>query len=173
MVLYLIYDKIILSFIVVLIFTILLSIHSSLKKKFRKFVEEMLKSLNGKEVLIVIAHPDDETIFFFPTMKSLISKGVKVNILCLSNGDYDGLGNIREKEMQALKQHLSLNSVEVINNDKLKDDITKFWDTQIVANEILQYIVRNTNKQIGAIFTFDQRGVSKHPNHISCYNGIM
>ena len=70
-----------------------------------------------------------------------------------------------------LQKHLNLNSVEVINKEELKDDITKYWDTDVVAQEIKSYLAKNDN--IGIIFTFDDQGVTCHPNHISCKNGLL
>src|SRR5204863_2295762 len=69
-------------------------------------------------VLLLIAHPDDEVLFFAPTVLALANKsphGVHHNpddsggwrgpsqvfIFCLSTGDADGLGAIRAKELEA------------------------------------------------------------------------
>lgn len=41
-----------------------------------------------KEALLVIAHPDDECMFFAPTIIGLQERGIKVNILCLSTGEF-------------------------------------------------------------------------------------
>ena len=40
-------------------------------------------------LLLVIAHPDDEAMFFGP----LLSSSCNVSILCLSNGNYKGNNN--------------------------------------------------------------------------------
>lgn len=37
-------------------------------------------------VLIITAHPDDETMFFAPSILSLIAQNITVEALCLSNG---------------------------------------------------------------------------------------
>jgi N-acetylglucosaminylphosphatidylinositol deacetylase len=36
--------------------------------------------------LIVTAHPDDETMFFAPTVLHLVEQGLRVALLCLSTG---------------------------------------------------------------------------------------
>jgi N-acetylglucosaminylphosphatidylinositol deacetylase len=41
---------------------------------------------SARRALLVIAHPDDESMFFAPTLHSLHSQGASVRILCLSNG---------------------------------------------------------------------------------------
>ena len=56
------------------------------------------KSRN-KNTLFVLAHPDDECMFFTPTICQMREEG-NLYILVLSNGGYDGLGKIREKEME-------------------------------------------------------------------------
>jgi hypothetical protein len=40
----------------------------------------------GQRVLFVIAHPDDEAMFFVPTVVQLVNSGVQVHLLCLSSG---------------------------------------------------------------------------------------
>ena len=47
-------------------------------------VEDVIKS-PGK-VLLVTAHPDDETVFFAPTVTALHSSGHEVYLLCLTTG---------------------------------------------------------------------------------------
>jgi N-acetylglucosaminylphosphatidylinositol deacetylase len=39
-----------------------------------------------QRVLLVVAHPDDETLFFSPTLLGLAAQGNVVHILCLSAG---------------------------------------------------------------------------------------
>jgi N-acetylglucosaminylphosphatidylinositol deacetylase len=44
--------------------------------------------LSGKRILLLIAHPDDEAMFFAPTLLALTRPelGNHVKILCLSSG---------------------------------------------------------------------------------------
>ena len=56
---------------------------------------------NGhSRILILTAHPDDECMFFAPTILGLNAtlENLEVSSLCLSVGNADGLGAIREKE---------------------------------------------------------------------------
>ena len=54
------------------------------------------------DVLLVTAHPDDEAMFFAPTMLFYASHpNVRTHILCLSNGDADGKGQEREQELRS------------------------------------------------------------------------
>ena len=51
----------------------------------------------SKKVLLVTAHPDDEALFFSPTLLA-VPRGVQVFSLCLSYGDSEGLGKVRKEE---------------------------------------------------------------------------
>ena len=157
--------------------------------------------------LLIVAHPDDESMFFFPILNAITNsrKGNNNNttlpkimngskhtkdstyILCLSNGGYDKLGHVREKEMyNACKKCYGLdrNHVKVINNDKMQDNPFMHWNENIVADTIQSYIqeiVRDRssciiNNQMMhyeiCIFTFDNYGVSGHLNHIFTSHGV-
>lgn len=70
-------------------------------------------------VLIVIAHPDDECMFFGPTITSLrtLTKS-KVHVLCLSTGNADGLGTLRKKELVKSCQILGVPASQVKSLEK-------------------------------------------------------
>jgi len=58
--------------------------------------------VTSKNILLVTAHPDDETMFFAPTILALQRKAdMHLYHLCLSNGDAEGLGERRWKELQS------------------------------------------------------------------------
>ena len=90
-------------------------------------------TLQGKRILLLIAHPDDEAMFFAPTLLALTRPelGNHVKILCLSSGtihlpfpyfvlatnstsvgDADGLGEIRKKELVKSALQLGLRSAD-------------------------------------------------------------
>jgi N-acetylglucosaminylphosphatidylinositol deacetylase len=51
-------------------------------------VTQRFPALSGKRILLLIAHPDDEAMFFSPTLLALTRPelGNHVKILCLSSG---------------------------------------------------------------------------------------
>jgi len=57
----------------------------------------------AKNILLVTAHPDDESLFFAPTILSLVeeSRNAPINFyqLCLSVGNAEGLGQTRKIEL--------------------------------------------------------------------------
>lgn len=65
------------------------------------YVRAAFPVLRNKRICLLIAHPDDEAMFFAPTVLALTrpETGNHVKILCLSTGDADGLGETRKKEL--------------------------------------------------------------------------
>jgi N-acetylglucosaminylphosphatidylinositol deacetylase len=64
----------------------------------------------SKKVLLVTAHPDDEALFFSPTLLA-VPRGVQVFSLCLSYGDSEGLGQVRKEEF-----HHALDVLKISTN---------------------------------------------------------
>lgn len=54
----------------------------------------------GRTALILTAHPDDEAMFFSPTIMGLKNHGWEVRGLCLSTGNAEGLGAERVEELK-------------------------------------------------------------------------
>lgn len=52
------------------------------------YISQSFPSLTGKRILLLIAHPDDEAMFFAPTIQALTAPhlGNQLKILCLSTG---------------------------------------------------------------------------------------
>ena len=123
-------------------------------------------TIRGKKILFLTAHPDDEIMFFYPTIKNLCECN-DLHLLCLSNGNYDKLGNIREKELNKICKSIKFKNFEL---SSFEDNIKKFWDSKNIEEIVTDYIKRN---KIDIIISFDKKGVSYHPNHISCYLGIL
>uniref|UniRef100_M4BVJ8 N-acetylglucosaminylphosphatidylinositol deacetylase n=1 Tax=Hyaloperonospora arabidopsidis (strain Emoy2) TaxID=559515 RepID=M4BVJ8_HYAAE len=131
-----------------------------------------------KRALLVTAHPDDESMFFLPLVHSLqaeTSSGKDVwetHLLCLSRGNFDGLGTIREQELRACAVHIGLvpDHVHVLDEPELQDGMENRWDASQIAAIVLQYV---DQKSIDAVFTFDDYGVSGHPNHIATHLGVQ
>lgn len=71
------------------------------------------KTTRQHHLLFLTAHPDDEVMFFGPTLAS-ITNDYFVHLLCLS-----GKGTPREEELRLSGQNLALHRVECIGNDKL------------------------------------------------------
>ncbi|XP_028780591.1 probable N-acetylglucosaminyl-phosphatidylinositol de-N-acetylase isoform X2 [Neltuma alba] len=129
------------------------------------------KALRKRNVLIVIAHPDDESMFFTPTINYLISRGHYIYILCLSIGDADNRGRIRKRELfQACATlKVPMQQVKVVDHPDLQDGFGKVWNHKLVANLVKEEIGKYN---IDMIITFDNYGVSGHCNHRDVYYGV-
>ena len=122
-------------------------------------------------ILLVIAHPDDESMFFVPTITTLVHNS-NVYILCLSTGNYDGLGETRTKELYASGLILGIQqqNIHIINDPLLQDGKNNQWLQENVAKQI---DVAVKLWSINKIITFDEYGVSGHENHIDTSRGVV
>ncbi|KAJ7540742.1 hypothetical protein O6H91_10G028600 [Diphasiastrum complanatum] len=133
------------------------------------------KSGNGRvatNVLLVVAHPDDESMFFGPTLLCLASFGsYNIRVLSISNGNVDGKGRERENEMLLACSVLKVprENVKVLNIPGLQDGFHEVWGQEVLA-EIVQNEVQAHS--INTVISFDKDGVSCHPNHCSLSSGI-
>lgn len=185
-------------------------------------------TLYNKRICLLIAHPDDEAMFFAPTLLALTRPelGNHVKILCLSTGTYngdesaiwkdfhtdahatpgdaDGLGNVRRQELQKSAIQLGLrNESDVFVLDdptNFPDSITTTWPAAKVGSLLLSAFAPDLSPEdapssssssstagarnrkpssdapkasIDVLITFDESGVSQHPNHRSLYHGAL
>lgn len=91
-----------------------------------------LTRIQNQHILYVIAHPDDEAMFFVPSIVELRKKNF-LYLLCISNGNADGLGKKREKELAASCKYLGFQESECLDHQDLQDGMDKKWDVEIVA----------------------------------------
>ncbi|XP_036624501.1 N-acetylglucosaminyl-phosphatidylinositol de-N-acetylase [Trichosurus vulpecula] len=126
---------------------------------------------SGSRALLVIAHPDDEAMFFAPTLLGLTRLRYRVSLLCFSAGNYYNQGAVRKRELVQSCDVLGIppSSVTIIDHRHLPDDPKVQWNTELVANLLLKHIKANN---IDLVVTFDTGGVSGHANHIALYSAI-
>ncbi|XP_028937715.1 N-acetylglucosaminyl-phosphatidylinositol de-N-acetylase isoform X2 [Ornithorhynchus anatinus] len=147
----------------------------------------------GSRTLLLTAHPDDEAMFFAPTVLGLARQRRRVSLLCLSAGNYYNQGEIRKKELLQSCDVLGISPSDVTVIDHryrcfrqtegqseniafawwrrrdLPDNPAVQWDIQLVASILLQLIEAD---RIDLVVTFDAGGVSGHANHISLYSAL-
>ncbi|KAL4887409.1 putative deacetylase LmbE-like domain-containing protein [Aspergillus karnatakaensis] len=149
-------------------------------------------TLRNKRICLLIAHPDDEAMFFAPTLLALTKPelGNHVKILCLSTGDADGLGPTRRIELQKSAKHLGLrseNDVLVLDETRFRDGMDITWAKEDITDLLFSTFAPNPNTTatrskrssqgdaptatIDALITFDTDGISSHINHRSLYHG--
>jgi N-acetylglucosaminylphosphatidylinositol deacetylase len=156
--------------------------------------DEKKKKKKNRRIGIVIAHPDDEAMFMTPTITSITNlvKEKKIEdqvyLLCLSTGDADGLGDIRVTELgnsckklgilnndenvtliQEVSQLNKQSRVTIVDHKDLKDGMKRKWSHELIRQCVDQFIQLN---QLDTILTFDEHGISSHPNHIDVHCGV-
>ena len=124
-------------------------------------------------------------------------------ILCLSSGNADGIGDVRRKELKASARilgdgRIGEGAVEVLDDKELPDSMQVQWSEKHIADLLIKTYApalagegngkrgkaagsaasargRASDLDVGVdvIITFDSRGVSSHPNHISCHLGAL
>lgn len=129
-----------------------------------------------ESVTLLVGHPDDEVMFFAPTLIQLDqwnenrSRGaISLRVICLSNGDADGLGELRRTELhKSLSILLHATNVSAVHVLDYEDGMDIEWDAHEIAKHVKE-LARASNHKDETILTFDEDGVSGHPNHIACH----
>lgn len=122
-----------------------------------------------QRVLLVTAHPDDESMFFLPTIQQCRERQNEVHLLCLSNGNADGLGLTRAQELEDVASFLGI-ALKVVNDSALQDGMSRDWDSFVIRQYVQSYIQEHN---ITRVVTFDVDGVSQHPNHLSLHSAMV
>ena len=160
--------------------------------------------------VLVTAHPDDESMFFVPTLYSLVGGGgeraelqppststtSQVWLLCLTTGNYNGLGSVRAQELQcAAESVMHVDQTIVLDNDRFPDDPSTAWDVEIVTDAIQTALIDAIHRHAAAaaaaaqgggvvvcakdvvvdtirLITFDEKGVSGHVNHRDTFRAV-
>ncbi|KAE8417107.1 putative deacetylase LmbE-like domain-containing protein [Aspergillus pseudocaelatus] len=119
----------------------------------------------AKNILLVTAHPDDETLFFSPSILYRSDDATVTRaLLALSSGNYEGIGDIRHTELQRSCAELGIGPKRCVNLDhyELQDNPQKWWRENLIEELVGQYVIK---WKIDLIITFDKGGISCHVNH--------
>ncbi|KAF3323142.1 N-acetylglucosaminyl-phosphatidylinositol de-N-acetylase-like isoform X2 [Carex littledalei] len=124
-----------------------------------------------KNVLLVMAHPDDESMFFSPTIMYLASEGHQIHLLCISVGNADGLGNTRRQELYGACTVFNIprEQIQILDHQNLQDGFNNKWEPHILS-QIIKDSLAMWN--IDTVITFDNYGVSGHPNHRDVHHAV-
>ncbi|EXJ94548.1 hypothetical protein A1O1_02944 [Capronia coronata CBS 617.96] len=177
--------------------------------------------LRNKRIILLIAHPDDESMFFNPTLQALTDPQLQnhVKILCLSTGDSEGLGQTRRLELEKAAVTLGLRRREdvfVLDDERFRDGMHEDWKPEEVVRVLASAFAPHLNAtapaerekekdrrkgkskhtkfsssssatttgttaktspppegpraSIDVLITFDEHGISGHPNHKALYH---
>lgn len=117
-----------------------------------------------RRALLIVAHPDDECMFFAPIVRRLVRLGVDLSLVSASNGNYEESGSIRRKELVEAARRLGVerNRVRIIDDAELQDDPNTEWPSKRLYQ---LFDDEQRRSRCDAIISFDESGVSGHANH--------
>jgi len=164
------WTKLILLFLIctnfIIIFCLKYQINIITKIKSMFDIKDIKKDLSStKSVLLIMAHPEDELLYWSPTIKSLINYKIKLKILCLSliNNNCDKIlkDNNNITNFEEISKILKLEDNKIINLPNS--------DPETISKEIKNFL--DDNNDIGTILSFDDNGngINEHSN---CYLGL-
>ena len=120
---------------------------------------------NRYHLLLIVAHPDDECLFFSPTLRVLQTQyHFQLSLVVFSRGNHVGLGEIRAMELLGSCRALHIPPERCISLDlpHIQDNPKVWWSEQKLIPIIEEYV----NKwSIDVLVSFDDQGVSGHINH--------
>ena len=139
---------------------------------------------NKKVILVVLAHPDDETFGMGGTLALYAKQGVEIHLVCATRGEvgevpegmmegYASVGDLREHELMQAAEILGLTQVHFLGYrdsgmpgsiDNIHPKALAAADLDKVTGEVVHFI-RLLKPQV--VLTFDPIGGYRHPDHIA------
>jgi LmbE family N-acetylglucosaminyl deacetylase len=128
--------------------------------------------LNGRTVLAVFAHPDDESLACGGTLARLADAGARVVVLCASRGELGGLGGavtgdelgeIRAGELKNAAAALGVKELIILNH---RDGDLRWGEVAELQAEIVFAIKRY---KPAALITFGEDGLYWHLDHVGMH----
>lgn len=124
-----------------------------------------------KKMLLICAHPDDETISCGGTIAKYSRAGWQVDLICATSGEAGShgpytnispqqLGDIRRKELEKAGELLGIATITFLG---YKDGSLK----NLIAGELEDVVYRKmTETAPDVVITYEPNGISNHPDHI-------
>lgn len=146
--------------------------------------------MNEKRMLLVFAHPDDESFGMGATIARYADEGVQVDLICSTDGeagtvdeeqlrDYSSIAELRVAELMCAAETLGLHKVFRFNyrdsgmrgspdNDH-PNALIRADHHELVGRIVA--VIREVRPQV--VVTFDPYGVYGHPDHIAMYEATV
>jgi LmbE family N-acetylglucosaminyl deacetylase len=125
------------------------------------------------KLLLILAHPDDESLATGSTIAKYASEGIQVYLICATKGErgwtgdekdnpgMTAVGQIRAEELRSAAETLGINKVYFL--DYLDGDLDQANSAEAIGRIVT--IIREIRPQIA--ITFGPDGVYGHPDHIA------
>jgi LmbE family N-acetylglucosaminyl deacetylase len=125
------------------------------------------------KLLVIFAHPDDESIGVGGTLAKYAAEGVEVHYVCATRGErgwfgdpesnpgFERLAQIRTRELENAVQTLGLHGLHFLHY--IDGDVDKAEHTEIIGK--LATHIRRIQPQV--VLTFPPDGNYGHPDHVA------
>jgi LmbE family N-acetylglucosaminyl deacetylase len=124
--------------------------------------------IDKRSLLVILAHPDDESFPMGGTLAKYAAQGVSVTLVCATRGEagipgFSPLeaGKIRERELRAAAKTLGIHAVHFLNY--LDGELTRANPETLVSQ--LMLIMRQVRPEV--VVTFGPDGISGHLDHVA------
>ena len=146
--------------------------------------------MTSETMLVVLAHPDDETFGLGGTLALYAKRGVKVHLVCATRGEvgsvapefmegYSSIADLRVDELLCAADRLGLEKVHFLDyrdsgmmgaeDNEHPGALARAPEDEVVAT-LVGYI-RRLRPQV--VITFDPVGGYGHPDHIAIHNATV
>ena len=127
-----------------------------------------------RSVVVVVAHPDDESFGLGAVIDTFVCSGAAVGVLCFTHGEAStlhgvagDLGTVRAAEFAAAARVLGVSSTLLLDYlDGALSDVAR----DELADHVLSMAVRT---RADGVLVFDSSGVTGHPDHMSATSAAM
>ncbi|HLJ68270.1 MAG TPA: PIG-L deacetylase family protein [Chloroflexota bacterium] len=117
-----------------------------------------------RRLLVVIAHPDDESFGLGSVLAAFIAQGASATVLCFTRGERstlgpgdDDLAATRQQELLAASRVLAVEETIILS---YPDGALSEAPVQELAHHVLEH-----SDDVDALLVFDEQGVTGHPDH--------
>ena len=123
-----------------------------------------------ERLLVVLAHPDDESFICGGTLAKIIKRGGHVTLLCATKGEMgrrlgnsllatrESLPQLREQELRNACDDLGISDLRFMN---IRDKTVEFKEVDFIVDYILD-VIQEIQPQV--MLTFDEQ-YGGHPDH--------
>lgn len=126
--------------------------------------------MSHKNILVVLAHPDDETFRCGGTLALYASRGARITLICATRGEMgrqlgippiatrETLPMLREQELRAACKSLGVADLRLLG---LRDKTVDYYDAEVVAARIA-VVMQELQPEV--VITFHEV-IGRHPDH--------
>lgn len=124
-----------------------------------------------RRMVVVLAHPDDESIPIGGTLAKYAAQGVEITLVCATKGEA-GIPTLSREETAPIRQQELLAAVDVLGLSGVRflgwqDGELNNADESIVIHQLVTILLE---LQPEIVITFGEDGISGHPDHIAIHH---